>query len=93
MTIAMGNELLIKGDDVKEHIRRFGAKGLGVADYAVIDFRTNMTGKVTNITRRPHLITVFSRKVTSLHANGPFLMEGMLRLHCNIKVIVALYLS
>jgi hypothetical protein len=62
-TLRWGLELLVNGDRITEHIDRFGSNGkyslLAVNDYAVIDFRGNKTGNVTNIVPNPKRITAF----------------------------------
>ena len=61
-----GIELLVNGAGVGEHIGRFSEGGkyfaLKVIDYAVVDFRGNDTGEVTNVELDPKRMTVFFRR-------------------------------
>ena len=58
-----GVELLVQGREVGEHIERFSPQGkyypLGVLDYAVVDFRSSVNGKTTQISHHPKRVTVF----------------------------------
>jgi hypothetical protein len=58
-----GIELLTNGDRKSEHMDRFGPNGkyagLGVTDYAVVDFRKLIDGKPTNVQRHEKRYTAF----------------------------------
>jgi hypothetical protein len=58
-----GIELLVNGYRISEHMDRFGPNGkyagLGVTDYAVVDFREAVNGKPTNVQRREKRYTAF----------------------------------
>lgn len=62
-----GIELLINGEGIGEHMARFEAPNgkyfaLNVNDYAVIDFRGNSSGNVTNVSRLPKRYSVFFKQ-------------------------------
>jgi len=74
-----GLELLVNGDRLTEHLDRFGPKGkyfnLNVKDYAVIDFRGNMNGDITNVGRHEKRITVFFKLGDFTSAKCIFFLE------------------
>ena len=61
--LKFGIELLKQGDRTGEENARFGRGGkyelLGARDYAVVDFRSMVTGRPTSVQRQDHLITIF----------------------------------
>ena len=61
--LKFGIELLKQGDTIGKHIARFGPGGkyemLRARDYAVVDFRSMVNGKATNVKRQDRRITVF----------------------------------
>jgi hypothetical protein len=58
-----GIELLVKGDNIVEHMSRFALSGkyypLLVRDYVVVDFRRSLSGLPTNVTAMAKRISVF----------------------------------
>ncbi|KAG7377058.1 hypothetical protein PHYPSEUDO_012238 [Phytophthora pseudosyringae] len=62
-SLRWGIELLVNGDNIGEHMSRFAPKGkyaaLAAKAHAVIDFRGNKTGKITDVARKPERVTVF----------------------------------
>ncbi|TMW68091.1 hypothetical protein Poli38472_007763 [Pythium oligandrum] len=58
-----GIELLVDGKGIGEHMRRFAPGGkyaaLGAAQYVVVDLRGNESGRVTDVVREEHRISVF----------------------------------
>jgi hypothetical protein len=61
--LGWGIELLVKGSDLSQRINRFESdgkySGLQAKDYAVVDFRCNVSGSTTNVRRHPKRISVF----------------------------------
>lgn len=62
-SVRWGIELLVSGSDIGEHLARVesGGKyyGLAMNDSIVVDFRGNLNGSVTNVTRHEKRMTVF----------------------------------
>jgi hypothetical protein len=57
-------ELLVHGDSIGEHLSRFTPPNgkyvpLAVNDYAVVDFRRNVSGRPTDISKDPNRISAF----------------------------------
>jgi hypothetical protein len=63
-SLRWGIELLVNGSSIGEHLSRFSEPHgkylpLGVNDYAIVDFRRNMSGQPTKVTKKPNRISVF----------------------------------
>jgi len=75
-----GIELLVNGAAIGEHIDRFVDGGkysfLKVNDYAVVDFRGNDTGEVTNVALHEKRITVFFKLGDFSECKCLYLEEG-----------------
>jgi hypothetical protein len=66
-SLRWGIELLVNGDGIGEHIKRFTPPdgkyaALALSDFTVVDFRGNSTGQPTNIAKHSKRITVFFKK-------------------------------
>ena len=66
-SLQWGIELLVNGDGIGEHIKRFTPPdgkyaALAVSDFTVVDFRGNSTGQPTNIAKHSKRVTVFFKK-------------------------------
>ena len=62
-----GIELLVNGNDIKEHMERFQEPNgkyvpLQLNDYAIVDFRVNSSGEPTAIVRHEKRISVFFKE-------------------------------
>jgi hypothetical protein len=63
-SLRWGIELLVNGSSIGEHLSRFSSPNgkylpLHANDYAIVDFRRNMTGHPTKVTQNPKRVSVF----------------------------------